>query len=261
MSFWSFIGLTGTKEIAELQSEVSSMIEENRLLRKDNKHLLHLISEKNAEYIEIMTQQHQNEQQLLTDSILNIHTEIKQINVNIGHILQGLEEIKLLQDKNQEEIANKIIYHHQTLYDLIIKIDQEIGDIYNRLEQDSDQNKKDMMNHIRIMQEQWKIDSNKLLSEIKNHDIDALLILKELKDKNKELENHILSNKDILKNQAVNLLNINEQYKYIDKKTNSIENIQNKLTILAESVHYLWMIMKLVWVDSVISDIDSLTKK
>ena len=62
MSFWSFIGLADKKEIAKLQSEIAVMTEENRLLREDNKNLLQLVSEKNAECIEIMTQQHQNEQ-------------------------------------------------------------------------------------------------------------------------------------------------------------------------------------------------------
>ena len=41
--------------------------------------------------------------------------------------------------------------------------------------------------------------------------------------------------------------------KQLDKKTENMEEIQEKLSGLSE-----WSIMKAVWVDSVLSDIDSL---
>lgn len=235
------------------------MTEENRLLREDNKNLLQLVSEKNAECIEIMTQQHQNEQQIFADSILSIHTEIKQITQNITNMVLRLKENKLLQEKNHKEIVNKVTHHQQTLHDLIIKQNQEMNDICKSIEQHSIQNKKDMINHTDILQEQWQTDLNNLAANIKNYDTDVRSMLKDIINSNEELLKYVLDNKDILLDQGNQLLNMTQQYSHITKQTDSIEDIQNKIVDLAGTVHQLWMIMKLVWVDTVISDIDSLT--
>lgn len=45
--------------------------------------------------------------------------------------------------------------------------------------------------------------------------------------------------------------------KVLDEKANNIDSMQESLFSLAESIKYLWTIMKAVWVDSVLEDIDS----
>ena len=46
--------------------------------------------------------------------------------------------------------------------------------------------------------------------------------------------------------------------KLLDEKMDNMDTFREDLSSLAESVKYLWTIMKAVWVDSVLSDMDSL---
>ena len=55
--------------------------------------------------------------------------------------------------------------------------------------------------------------------------------------------------------QIVQLLSISKE---LDKKADNMEDIQENIQLLAESTKYMWSIMKAIWVDSVLSDIDSI---
>lgn len=83
--------------------------------------------------------------------------------------------------------------------------------------------------------------------------------LEEMREQDEKVVQHILKIKEILNDNASRLLNVADKFEDIDKRTESVEEIHSMVVTLAESVQNLWTIMKLVWVDSLISDIDSLT--
>ncbi len=83
--------------------------------------------------------------------------------------------------------------------------------------------------------------------------------LEEMREQDEKAVQHILKIKEILNDNASRLLNVADKFEDIDKRTESVEEIHSMVVTLAESVQNLWTIMKLVWVDSLISDIDSLT--
>lgn len=202
MSFWSFIGLVGKKEFSELQSNVCSLIEENRLLREDNKRLFQLITDVNDKCVEKMTQQLQNEQEVLTGSILDVRSDIE-------------------------------------------KLVETLGTTY--------------VENIHSAQELCIANIKSILEKINNIDSSVTVNLEKMREQDEKTVQHILKIKEILNDNAGRLLNVVDKFEDIDKQTESVEEIHSTVVTLAESVQNLWMIMKLVWVDSLISDIDSLT--
>lgn len=208
MSFWSFIGLPGKKEFEELQINISSLIEENRLLREDNKRLFQLIKDENGKCIEEMKQQFQDEQKVISDSIT--------------------------------------------------KLDKDVNDICDEMQKQSGSDAKEIIENIHNTQELLATNINSLLEEMKNYDTSVLTNLGEVKGQNEKTVQHILMNKEILNDNASKLLNIVDKFEDIDKQVDSVEEIHSKIVTLAESVQNLWTITKLIWVDSLISDIDTL---
>lgn len=134
MGFWSFIGLVGKKEFSELQSNVSSLIEENRLLREDNKNLFQLITDVNDKCVEKMTQQLQNEQEVLAGSILDVRSDIGKLAETLGTTHRELEELISSYDTKYDDIVNSISNYQQRVLDSISKLDKEVKGICDEMQ-------------------------------------------------------------------------------------------------------------------------------
>ena len=260
MSFWSFIGLVGKKEFDELQSNISMLIEENRLLREDNKKLFELIIDENDKCVEKMAQQLLNEHDVINVSIQDTHVKMENLLEVMGNTHRAIEELKLLQNANYNETVIRITNYQQGLSDFITKIDKEINGICYVIQEALEENEKGIIENIQTTQEQILSNINSTLTEIKNKGADIKIVLEGMKEQDEKMARHILINKDILNDNASRLLRIVDKFTNIDKQTDSIEEIQNKVIVLVESVQNLWTIMKLVLVDSLVSDMDSLTK-
>lgn len=259
MSFWSFIGLVGKKEFSELQSNVSSLIEENRLLREDNKRLFQLITDVNDKCVEKMTQQLHNEREVLTGSILDVRSDIEKLVETLGTTHRELEELISLYDTKYDDIVNSISNYQQRVYDSISKFDKEVKGICDEMQKLWGVNTGEIVENIHSAQELCIAYIKNILEKINNIDSSVMANLEEIREQDEKTVQHILKIKEILSDNAGRLLNVVDKFEDIDKQTESVEEIHSTVVTLAESVQNLWMIMKLVWVDSLISDIDSLT--
>lgn len=258
MSFWSFIGLAGKKEISELQANVSSLIEENRLLREDNNRLFQLITEGNDKCVEKMTQQLQNEQAVLNGSILDVRSDIGQVVEKIGITQRAFEEFKSSYDTKHEEIVNSITIYQQRVFDSISKLDNEVKSICDEMQKILGIYTGEIVDHIHSAQELCIVNIKSILENINKCDSHVMANLEEMREQDEKNIQHIYRIKEILDDNASMLLNAADKFENIDKQTESVEEIHSSVVSLAESVQNLWMIMKLVWVDSLLSDIDSL---
>lgn len=259
MSFWSFIGLVGKKEFSELQSNVSSLIEENRLLREDNKRLFQLITDVNDKCVEKMTQQLQNEQEVLTGSILDVRSDIEKLVETLGTTHRELEELISSYDRKYDDIVNSISNYQQRVFDSISKLDKEVKGICDEMQKLLGLNTGEIVENIHSAQELCIANIKSILEKINNIDSGVMANIEEMREQDEKTVQHILKIKEILNDNAGRLLNVVDKFEDIDKQTESVEEIHSTVVTLAESVQNLWMIMKLVWVDSLISDIDSLT--
>lgn len=258
MSFWSFIGLVGKKEFSELQSNVSSLIEENRLLREDNKRLFQLITDANDKCVEKMTQQLQNEQAVLNGLILDVRSDIGQVVEKIEIAKSVLEEFKSSYDIKHEETVNNITIYQQRVFDSISKLDNEVKSICDEMQQILGRNTGEIVEHIHSAQEMCIANIKSILENINKCDSRVMTNLEEMREQNEKDIQHIHRIKEILDDNSNILLNAADKFENIDKQTESVEEIYRSVVSLSESVQNLWMIMKLVWVDSILSDIDSL---
>ncbi len=259
MGFWSFIGLVGKKEFSELQSNVSSLIEENRLLREDNKNLFQLITDVNDKCVEKMTQQLQNEQEVLAGSILDVRSDIGKLAETLGTTHRELEELISSYDTKYDDIVNSISNYQQRVLDSISKLDKEVKGICDEMQKLLGVSTGEIIENIHGAQELCIENIKSILEKIKNNDSSVMANLEEMREQDEKAVQHILKIKEILNDNASRLLNVADKFEDIDKRTESVEEIHSMVVTLAESVQNLWTIMKLVWVDSLISDIDSLT--
>lgn len=259
MGFWSFIGLVGKKEFSELQSNVSSLIEENRLLREDNKNLFQLITDVNDKCVEKMTQQLQNEQEVLAGSILDVRSDIGKLAETLGTTHRELEELISSYDTKYDDIVNSISNYQQRVLDSISKLDKEVKGICDEMQKLLGVSTGEIIENIHGAQELCIENIKSILEKIKNNDSSVMANLEEMREQDEKVVQHILKIKEILNDNASRLLNVADKFEDIDKRTESVEEIHSMVVTLAESVQNLWTIMKLVWVDSLISDIDSLT--
>lgn len=258
MSFWSFIGLAGNKEISELQANVSSLIEENRLLREDNYRLFQLITDGNDKCIEKMTQQLQNEQAVLNGSILDVRSDFGEIVENIGLIQRALEEFKSSYDTKHEEIVNGITIYQQRVFDSISKLDMEVKGICDEMQKILGINTREIVEQIHGSQEICIANIKSILENINKYDSRVIDNLKEMREQDEKNIQHIHRIREMLDDNASMLLNTADKFENIDKQTESVEEIHNSVVSLTDFTQNLWMIMKLVWVDSLLSDLDSL---
>lgn len=260
MSFWSFIGLVGEKEFSELQSNVSSLLEENRLLREDNKRLFQLITDVNDKCVEKMTQQLQNEQEVLTGSILDVRSDIEKLLETLGTTHRELGELISSYDTKYDDIVNRISNHQQRVCDSISKLDREVKGICDEIQKLLGLNTGKIIENIHGAQELCIANVKSILEKINNIDSSVMVNLEKMREQDEKTVQYILKIKENLNDNAGRLLNVVDKFENIDKQTESVEEIHSTVVTLAESVQNLWAIMKLVWVDSLISDIDSLTQ-
>lgn len=100
-----------------------------------------------------------------------------------------------------------------------------------------------------------------MLERITESSIEIEKVLFKIQNQIKESHQNILDNNQLINAGNNQVEKIFSDLGCLDKKINNLESIQETLSSLAESVKYLWSIMKAVWVDSTLSDIESLEGK
>lgn len=232
MGFWSWIGLAEKKGITELKSSVDLLIEENQLLREENKKLFEYITDSKNKCVDDIMQQLRCEREAVYDSLKVTCSEIQGLTETIDCIQSKIDELKMLQN---------------TSYDEIVKSQKKFED-----------NKNVIAESFRIHQEMYLSSSENILEEMKKYDTELMNCLSRIQKQNDKIILDVLADKDLLSSNSVRLADIAKLSGNIDRKADSIEKIHSKVALLAESVQNLWTIMKAIWVDSVLSDIDSM---
>ena len=230
MSFWSWIGLADKKEISLLQSEMSFLREENKVLQEQNRRLFEYIEEngrKNRDIIvgEISNIREQNEK----------YRQLFQAGCNdIQDKIDGTEKSVLEKLQTNSDVTTK---ENNTVLDGIAGVSKLLDDIVGEISNIREQNEK--------YRQLFQAGCNDIQDKIDGTE--------------KSVLEKLQTNSDVTtkENSAV-LDGIAAVSKLLDEKMDNMDTFREDLSSLAESVKYLWTIMKAVWVDSVLSDMDSL---
>ncbi len=258
MGFWSWIGLAEKKEIAELQSSVRLLIEENQLLREDNKKLFEYISASKNKCVDEVLQQLRIERECISISLQVTNSEIGGLAETIDCIQGEINELKTLQNSNYDEIVKRLVDFQQNVIEIIEVLKKLIKFELDGFQKKSEENKNVIIESFRTHHEMYLSTVENMLAEMKKSDTELSNCLSRIKEQNDGIVQDVLTNKEILTNNSDQLANLAALSGSIDRKTDSIEEMQRKTGLLAESVQNLWAIMKAIWVDSVLSDIDSM---
>lgn len=231
MGFWSWIGLAEKKDIRELQSSVNLLIEENRLLKEANKDLAELITDSGNGCVEKVLQQMEREKESVLHSLQGTYSVIKEIQDTASSIQNGICDLKSLQKTYYDETEKKSYVFQQKVIELQEGLKKEIDAEGTAFRKESEENKNAIVESIRSNQDMYLSAVESGLEEIKKYDTELMNCLDRIKTQNDGIARDVQTDKELL---------------------------QNKIELIADSMQQLWAIMKAIWVDSVLSDIDSL---
>lgn len=221
MSFWSWIGLVEKKDVIELQSNINTLIEQNQQLREDNKKICECVGAVKDKCLEDITQQFNMEYNRINKMFQNTDTQINNLKEVIEQIQEKINEINELQNTNYRDELKYIS-------DLHNNVDEMFSKLKNMIIEEGDKSKKileekniNIIDNIQKYQNMYVENTEKLLEEMR-------------KD-NTNIENDL------------------------NEKNSSLIEMKNQMNILAESIQNLWTATKLIWVDSLLSDLDSIS--
>lgn len=279
------------KESETVSGQMNKKIEECIKLLGENKNL---ISEHNEKVLNAFKSECDN----LCDKIDDIKSEIitnVQVNSELNtkentSILEGIvkysseiEKLVLECQKSLENSLNNILINGELIKEKGNQLDRKIDDSINIMVSNNDNGNKQYEKLLQM----FKSESDSLcckLTEIKNNAIEKLqensevntkentIVLNEITKCAGEIEmmlteckkcmelsqDGILYNGQLMKANESQISNLLSITKDINENTDSMDEIQECLSSLSESVKYLWTIMKAVWVDSMLSDIESI---
>lgn len=258
MSFWSWIGLADKKRVGELQLSINSLIEENQLLREDNTKLLNCFAEAKDNYLEEILQKIEASNSSISEAIQIINSGIKNITESIRIVQKEVGELKSLQSSQYEALIEKIISFQQNVINLNERIRNQIKLGYDNIKGDSEEKKKIILERLQANNDVTLDNSERLSAEIRKYDTELGDILRKINEQNEEVYENVCSINEVLNNNSIKIEKIEDVSINMKNKTDSITEIQSKLVALADSVQNLWTIMKAIWVDSVLSDLDSI---
>ena len=250
MSFWSLIGLADKNSITSLREEVQSLREENRILQEELSSLaksIEMISKNNLDVIITAIDENRkkeemadnNNMELLKNLILNLQKDVLSSN---SHISGNVDEIVRLLYENNSYIKNMSEEIH-------ILIKTSCTDICSKLEV-----VKTSISDVVISN---TTSEEKLLKELLRCIEQSEQIISDISSELNNAHTNVLDNKHLLE-EGKRLSDC--QLKMLNKISTDADNIgdiQENIVSLSESVKYLWSIMKAVWVDSLLTEIDS----
>ena len=232
MSFWSWLGMADRKDILALESEISSLRKENKTFQEQNCKLLKDIEEANKKNVDVYINKSLKDRKQFEDFIYDTKNYLEQLVVSA--------------EDSRKDIAN-LTKQINTQISQCIRILNETNGIVSEMGD--------------VIQQVLKSETNDIREQIdvirKNAEGIESILLKVQEQTDKSYE-YILKNNQFMKKSEEQMNKLVSLSKQLDKKTENIEEIQEKLSGLSEYITYLWSIMKAVWVDSVLSDIDSL---
>ena len=236
MSFWTKIGLADSNSIIELQKEVASLREENATIVEQNKVLLEeLIESRTKEMMKMFNANAENHLKKLQTSTLEIKNTVDAFEKNVLEF--------------NTNSFNEVKSWNESVLGAIKDCNTEIAGKFKYVIDAQERNRaKHMANFDELRP--YVLQSNDTISKI----IDVAR-------QNQEILNAHASNvKGSFVNEAQKLDTLLVHSKEIEEQISDIETIGAEIALLNEAVKNLWAIMKAVWVDSLLSEIDNIER-
>lgn len=261
MGLWTWLGLPDKKDILELRSEMNSLREENKVFQEQNQKLFKHIEESDKRKLDSIINEVQSSRERIEDGVSDVNKHMEQM---YDFLNASQKDIIDLQKQINTRISECIGLIGEG-YNVAIKNHDGMRSILENSRDSMQKNIEAVGNDItEKIQKKFESDNtekNVLLDRITESSIEIEKVLFKIQNQIKESHQNILDNNQLINAGNNQVDKIFSDLGCLDKKINNLESIQETLSSLAESVKYLWSIMKAVWVDSTLSDIESLEGK
>ena len=258
MSFWTLIGLADRKEILALQSEISILIEENKTLQEQQRRLFENLERANKNNFDVIISEIKENNKSTNDCIQTVKEALEDA---VSSVIASEDEHITLHKHTDAHIQELNKINHENAH-AIKELGKEMCSSFkiecSRISEKVFTIKKEIVEEI---QKNAEISANSYssiscqISECTEEIVRFLSRLHEQMDASNDraLSNSLFMNEG--KTQIDSLISISKK---IQARTDNLDEVQEQLLSLAESLKHLWTITKAIWVDSVLSDIDSI---
>lgn len=254
MSFWSWLGLPDRKEISTLQLQVNSLREENKALQEQNQNLFKYIEESDKKNRDIIIGEIQDNRKQIENSIYNINKYMELITEDMNNSLRDIVDLNK-QITEYNKISNE---NYMSIYEACAEVSKVLKTESGDIREQAETIRTDILKKLQMNFELRNSEKEAILDKISKSEGEIKNILLKLQDEENRSIKYILDNNQLIKDNKNQIDKINFCTEDLNKKTDNIDSIQENLSSLAEAIKYLWTIMKAVWVDSVLSDMESL---
>jgi uncharacterized protein YoxC len=254
MSFWSRLGLIDKESFLSFQSEIIELRKENQAIAEQNKKNMEEIISLRASGVEGTLR---SEIELAKSDIVLLSKRITELcgviakleslicdefdfsnNAIDAKIKQVLEE---LTDKNQSVVR----VQEKVLRDAIERITQNVTVIESKVEEYNE------INLYRSAQDRVFV-----IQEISQHSSSVKEILESIQRSLDKANTNDADNGLMIKASVEKLTALMEKTNRISEKSEEIDQVGSDIKVLSESLSNLWTIMKAIWIDSVLSEIN-----
>lgn len=258
MSFWSWFGLVDRNEIARLDSIINSLKDENKLFHQQSHKLLEDLEQNQNVNKDSVISEISNNREQVKILVQNNNDCIEQLVT----IVAGLQEKSML---SQEDISEQIKECIEMLNTNNIVINEQSDKIQKVVKYECDRNREQIESEKVEVLEMIKSSSQILvqekmnsLKEIRKYFDEINSLLNRVQEYMEMSCTYISEDNKLLKDSNRKMIELHSVSQRINEKTDNMEEIQEYLKVLSESVNHLWSITKAVWVDSILTDVDLL---
>lgn len=253
MSFWSWIGLADKNTVQELKDEIKELQKENRKFQEQNQTMIESV-------LNNCTNNYEKINYAICETGNKLEVEVKEIQSNVNMISQAIDQINKKIEGISSQVSNehiKQIDEMKSLQDLTKKMGDNLSEIL------SDQSK--------AIKEEYASITSSLIDNGLTMETNRQIVL----DRIQSIEKNISDGMSLIEGYSSlsqNTLNDNNAQmsvciKQIEKNlrissdlyenTNNLNELQKSIDVVADSIKNLWTITKALWVDRVLTDIDS----
>lgn len=253
MSFWSKLGLMDRESFLVIQSEIAELREENIAISEQNrKYLEEIINLRTSE----LQESNKSEIGMLKNDIVSLNKQITNLYELVikfeGNVYDEFEVLNQKTDTACKQVlddlmnrSKSVITMKEELFKDIGKIIRKINAIENKIEKET----------------QKCLDENLVIQEVSDQIVavkECLSAVLEITQKTRKIsiDNGVLMNTNVQR-----LTDLMEKTYKIAEKNTELDQISLDVKLLSESLRNLWTIMKFVWIDSVLTDIDESVDK
>lgn len=258
MSFWSLIGLPDKRIVSGLQEEIRLLRDENKLLQEKNRDLLEkIIDERHKNVIDMFTKGQESSEAYIHELNSSINELFEKVTGSISNVLMKISEINgllnSLSNENMSLIKTLNNETKETTDKILAKVHEHCVDT-NR---ECDVIKDKINEAVSLNSKNGCEYKNEMMENITNQFSDVIELVNSMQGYIIEENRKIAVCEDITTENGNYLKKLIANSEQIQNKTKELSSIREDVSILSESVQNLWTIMKAIWVDSVLSDLDN----